>query len=51
MKVQFTLSIGFVGARHKEVVELDDDMTEDELDAAWTEWSQFYIDGGWEVLP
>lgn len=47
MKVTFTLGIGFVGARHEEVIEFDDDTTDEELDEFWTDWSHNYIDGGW----
>jgi hypothetical protein len=47
MKVTFTLSIGYQG-QHKEVFEYDDDVTDEELDRDWIEWSQNYIDGGFE---
>lgn len=48
MKVEFSVGIG----RHyeREVVEYDDDMSEEELQQAWGEWPMNYIDGSWEVL-
>ena len=47
MKVTFTLSIGLQG-RQKETFEFDDDVTDEELEEAWQEWSQNYIDGGFD---
>lgn len=48
MKVTFTLGIGFVGARHNETFEFDDDTTDEELEEYWLDWTQNYIDGGWQ---
>lgn len=45
-KYRFTLSIGFVGAQREEIVDIDDDATEEEVTAEWTEWAWNYIDGG-----
>jgi hypothetical protein len=47
MKVTFTLSIGFQG-KHTDTFEYEDDVTDEELDRDWAEWSQNYIDGGFE---
>lgn len=51
MKVKFTLSIGYPGADHAEVVDCEDDATDRELEEAWLEWTYNYIDGGWSRLP
>lgn len=50
MKVKFTLGIGFSGARQEEEVELDDDLTEDEIYAELDEWKYQYIDASYEIL-
>lgn len=50
MKVQFTLSIGYPGADHEEVVDCDDEATDTELQEAWQEWTYNYIDGGYERM-
>ena len=47
MKVLFTLSIGFPNAKQSEVVDLDDDLTDDEIGDAYLEWRNDYLDGGW----
>jgi len=51
VKVQMTLGIG-MNSYQKEVLELDlpDNYTEVDLDAAWWEWASNYIDGGPYVL-
>ncbi|MEH6978336.1 MULTISPECIES: DUF7167 family protein [Bacillus] len=54
-KVRFTLSIGYVGAKHDETFTLNelgyypetDKDVEDFLEQKWKEWSANYIDGGW----
>lgn len=50
MQVQLTLSIGFPTAKQKEVVELEDDMSEAEIEEYYQEWCSNFIDGGWEKL-
>ena len=50
MKVKFTLGIGFYGTRQEEEVELDDDLTEDEIYAELDEWKYQYIDASYEIL-
>ena len=53
---RFTLSIGFVGAKHDDEfpIEFPDDATEDDIEEIvqeeWLEWSNNYIDGGWHAL-
>lgn len=49
MKVEFSLSIGW-NNKQTEIVEYDDKMTDEELDAEWSTWSMNYIDGGWSRI-
>lgn len=49
MQVRFTLGIGFIHKR-EEIVEFDDDATEEEIEEAYLEWQSCYLDGGWIVL-
>lgn len=57
-KFKFTLSIGYAGADHRETYEIDDEdfegLSEAERDKVieehWQEWSQNYIDGGWDEI-
>lgn len=49
--VRFTLSIGYSGCEHVDTQEFEDDVTDEELDEAWQEWSSNYIDGGWHKVP
>jgi hypothetical protein len=49
MKVKFTLSIG-LGGKQEEIIEFDDDTTEDDLDCAWKDWAWNYIDGGPHII-
>jgi len=54
MRVTFTLGIGYAGANHEETVEIDEEFSSDEemneyLNAYWVEWSNNYIDGGYEI--
>ena len=46
MIVKFTLSIGYYNAKREEVFEVDDDMSDEELDQQWQEWAWEKIDGG-----
>ena len=48
MKVKFTINMG--RESHQEIVEYEDDVTEDELQEYWTDWTANYIDGGWRKL-
>ena len=49
MRVRFTLSIGYVPGR-EEIVELDDDWTNDEIEREYQDWVSEYLDGGWDRL-
>jgi len=50
MKVKMTLSIGYSNAGQEEIVEVDDDSTENDLAEDWQNWINNYIDGGWEII-
>ena len=60
---KFTLSIGYAGAEHEEEMTIEDmdytepeweTLTEDEreekLEEYWKDWSNNYIEGGWEII-
>jgi len=58
-EIKVTLSIGFAGATHEDVIEIDDDewnycKTEKERNDLmydyWKDWSGNYIDGGPELI-
>jgi hypothetical protein len=49
-RVEFTLNIGFSGAECIEVMEYDDDVTQEEIDQDWQEWIWNHIDGGPRVM-
>ena len=49
-KVKFTLSIGFVRARHEKVVEFDDDVDDEEIEDAYLEWRDSRLEGGWDIV-
>jgi hypothetical protein len=49
MLVKFTLSIG-TGQKQEEIMEFLDEMTKEELEQAWQDWSSNYIDGGYHIL-
>ena len=50
VKYKFTLSIGYPTAKRSEIIELDDDMSEEEIEEVWIEWCNNFIDGGWSKL-
>ncbi|MCB5934479.1 hypothetical protein LI012_06380 [Caldibacillus thermoamylovorans] len=47
-KVKFTVSIGLVGCRREDIFEFDCDITDEEIQQAYTDWMYEQIDGGWE---
>ncbi len=55
-KYEFTLSIGFAGSKHREIVELDfaDDDTPADIETiiaeAYDLWCANYLDGGWSEV-
>ena len=59
MKIKVTLGIGFAGAEHVDVIDVNDveyneceteEQRHDLLCDYWNDWSGNYIDGGWEVI-
>lgn len=48
IKVKFTLSIGFPGAKHEEIVEMEEYCTDEDIEECYQEWCNQYLDGGWE---
>jgi hypothetical protein len=59
MKAKVTLSIGFVGATHEDIIEIDDDIYNecktdkekaDLLDDYWDEWAGNYINGSIDIV-
>lgn len=49
-KVKFSLGAGFAGCRHKETIEFEDDVMDEEIEADYQEWAQNYMDSGWVVI-
>ncbi len=49
-RVRYTLSIGFVGAEHRDVFDWPDEATDEEINEDYQQWCQNYMDGGWYVL-
>lgn len=50
MKVEFILDTGFAGATHKELVELPNDYTEDDIEEMYQEWANNFLDKSWYIL-
>jgi hypothetical protein len=46
-KIRFYLGIGISNAAQEEVVEFEDDTTDDEIEDAFQEWKSNYIDANW----
>lgn len=47
IKVNVSLGIGFVGAKHEDVLEFEDDTSVEEIDEAVKDWAWNYIDLNW----
>jgi hypothetical protein len=50
VRVRFTCSIGFNNANQEEIVELDDDLTDDEIEEEYGQWRANFLDGCWTRL-
>ena len=59
MEVKVTLSIGYAGACHEDIIEIDDadynaclneDQRQELLNELWNEWAWNYIDGGATII-
>lgn len=47
-RIEFYLGIGYPGAEHKEMVEFDDNATDEEIEECFEDWKNDYIDAGWQ---
>ena len=50
MKVKFSLSIGLAGCSREDIIDYEDDITDEELQEDYEEWVWRRIDGGFERL-
>lgn len=50
MMVEVYVSVGLVGCRRKVVVEVEDDMTDEEIEEAATETLHSMIEWGWRKV-
>lgn len=48
-KYRFTLSIG-LGDGYDEIMDIDNDISDEEREARWTKWSNNYLYGGIEKI-
>lgn len=46
-KIRMFLNTGFVGCKRSEVVEFEDEATEEEIDEYCKEWMHEHIEYGW----
>lgn len=49
-KVKFVLNTGFAGAVHEDVVEFEDDVTENDLWNYYNDWKDEQVEGYWEEV-
>lgn len=49
-KIKFTISLGLVGCSREDVIEFEDDTTEEEIQEAYEDWRLEQLDGGWEEI-
>ena len=50
LKVKIWSKFGLVGCEREEVIEVDDNATDEEIEQEWQEWAYQYMDGGWEKI-
>ncbi len=48
-KIKVYLTIGLATCRHDDVIEVEDDATQEDIDQAVHEWAHNYIDFGGEL--
>jgi hypothetical protein len=46
-RIKVSLSIGFANATHRDVIEVEDDATEEDIDETIQQWASNYISIGW----
>lgn len=49
-KIEFYLGIGYANAEHIEILEFDDDVSEEEIDQTLEDWSNNYIEISWNEV-
>lgn len=49
-KFKFYAGLGYVGADHEEIVEIEDDCTEEELEEIFEGWLSNYLDAGYDEI-
>ena len=50
MKVEFILGTGFENKIHKEIVELPDNYSGEDIEGIYQEWVNAFLNKGWFVL-
>ena len=50
MRVEFNLDTGFAGANHKEVLDLPDDYSEDDIEDVYQDWTNNFLGKYWIIL-
>ena len=50
MKVEFILGTGFANAIHKEIVDLPDDYSGEDIEDIYQEWANEFLDKSWSIL-
>lgn len=46
-RIKFFLGIGFRNANQEEIMEFEDDATDEEIDETFEDWKSNYIDASW----
>ena len=46
-RIHFHLGVGYVGAVHDEIVEFEDNATNEEIEEEFNEWVNVYEDASW----
>ena len=46
-RIHFHLGVGYVGAVHDEIVEFEDNATNEEIEEEFNEWVNGYEDASW----
>lgn len=46
-KIKFYLGIGIPGAHQEEIIEFEDDVTDEEIKRSFIEWRENLLDGSW----
>lgn len=49
-RIKVHLNVGFPGTAHEDIIEFDDDASEEEIEEAYRDWKNDRIDGYWEII-